>query len=120
MFRAYISPRVKQRVPKKGEYTNTMVHALMLLIHVLVACITLAACVYVAGAVLYGVQKWFTHLSLLIALCALLETGTGFLLAVLSTTASPMGVVSHMVFYLSICLLTEVTIVLEQRRVWIG
>lgn len=97
-----------------------MVYGLTLSIHIIVACVTLCAIVYSSYALYREKYPWFKPLAALVALCASLETISGFVLAVVSPTATVAGVALHLVSYLSLCLIAEAALLLNARRVWIG
>lgn len=97
-----------------------MVYGLTLSIHIIVACVTLCAIVYSSYALYREKYSWFKKLAALIALCAALETISGFALAVVSPTATLASVAPHLVAYLSLCLVAEAALLLNARRVWIG
>jgi len=97
-----------------------MVYGVTLALHIIVACITLCAIVYSSYALYRERYQWFTPLALTIGVCAALETISGFLLAVVSPTATVAGVALHLVAYLSLCLIAEAALLLNTRRAWIG
>jgi hypothetical protein len=75
---------------------------------------------FTAYAVGKGTQQHYNRLMVAIALLAVVETVSGFLLAVLSPTATIESVAMHLVVYLSACLIAEATLVYKKSRVWIG
>lgn len=97
-----------------------MFYTLLLSVHIIVACMTVVACVYSAYAILRERYRFMHVLAIAIAFFATIETITGFMLAVVSPTATPAYVSSHLTLYLTVCLLMEAAIALGTRRVWIG
>ncbi len=97
-----------------------MLYVATLVLHIIVACITIAVLCFTAYAVGKGTQQHYNRLMVAIALLAVVETVSGFLLAVLSPTATIESVAMHLVVYLSACLIAEATLVYKKSRVWIG
>ncbi len=88
--------------------------------HILIACATFAFIGAAAYALFNEKFSWFKNLSTLIGACALLETISGFALAVFSPDLSVLRVGLHLFFYLTLCLIVEAALVFNSRRVWIG
>ncbi len=97
-----------------------MLYTAILVLHIAVACVAIAALSYTAYAVGKGVSTHYARLMVAIALLASVETMSGFLLAVLSPTVTVEKVMMHLVVYLGACLLAEAALVYKKQRVWIG
>lgn len=97
-----------------------MLYVAVLVLHIIVACVTIVALCYTAYAVGKGAPQHYKQLMIAIALLAIVETVSGFLLAVLSPTATIESVAIHLVVYLSACFIAEATLVYKKSRVWIG
>lgn len=97
-----------------------MWYGLTLAAHILVACLTLGTLVISVYALFFGKTRLFKLLAVAIALFAVLEVVSGFLLAVLSPTLGVMEVGLHLLAYLGVCLAVEAVLVFQMRRVWIS
>jgi hypothetical protein len=97
-----------------------MLYVAMLVLHIFVACVTIVALCYTTYALGKGAEQHYKKLMIAIALLAVVETISGFLLAVLSPTATVESVAVHLVVYLAACLLAEAALVYKKSRVWIG
>mgnify|MGYP000673699769 CR=1 FL=1 len=97
-----------------------MLYTATLVLHIITACVSIAALVYTVYALVRGSEAWYKRLSLSIAALASMQVVSGFMLAVLSPTLSVMTVGQHLLLYLGICLLAEMGLVLRMRKVWIG
>lgn len=97
-----------------------MLYTATLVLHIIVACVSIAALVYTVYVLVRGNEAWYKRLSLSIAALAGVQTVSGFLLAVLSPTLSALTVGQHLIAYLGICLIAETALVLRMRKVWIG
>lgn len=92
----------------------------VLVSHILIACATMVAITYSSYALIREKAEWFEKLAGIIAVCAALETISGFALAVLSPNITFTYVALHLVWYLGLCLIAEAALLLNRRRVWIG
>ena len=97
-----------------------MLYSAVLLLHITVACTTIVTVLLVPYALLYRKEHWYKKISVLVAVLMILETVSGFFLAVLSPDVSVTSVGVHLMLYLGVCLIAEVALVLRMRKVWIG
>ena len=97
-----------------------MTYGIVLALHIIVACTTVLALAYSAFALVRGKTTWYKSLMISIAALAVLETISGFLLAVLSPTVTVSYVASHLLVYLGVCLVAEAALAFKSRAVWIG
>ena len=97
-----------------------MTYGIVLAAHILIACTTIVLLAYSAYALFKGKTAWYKRLMISIAVLAVLETMSGFSLAVLSPTVTVSYVVSHLVWYLGLCLIAEAALAWKKRAVWIG
>jgi hypothetical protein len=97
-----------------------MTYGIVLAIHIIVACATVVAVVYSAFALVRSKANHYKPLMLTIAALAIVETISGFSLAVLSPTVTVSYVASHLLVYLGVCLIVEAAFVWKKKAVWIG
>ena len=97
-----------------------MLYSFALALHIIVACASLLAVAVSAYALFSEKFAWFKKLAGAIGVFAAIETVSGFALAVLSPTATVLGVALHLSWYLGLCLIVEAALLLNTRRVWIG
>ena len=97
-----------------------MMYTAVLVLHIIIACATMVVLAYSAFVLVRGKEVWYKRLMLSIAVLAVLETASGFSLAVLSPTVTVAYVASHLVWYLSLCLIVEASLAWKKRAVWIG
>ncbi|MES2006496.1 MAG: hypothetical protein V4436_00135 [Patescibacteria group bacterium] len=97
-----------------------MTYGIVLALHIIIACSTVALLAYSAFALVKGKIAWYKRLMVSIAALAVLETASGFLLAVLSPTVTVSYVASHLLVYLGVCLIAEAALAWKKRAVWIG
>ncbi len=97
-----------------------MLYTATLVLHIIVACVSIAALVYTVYALVRGKHNLYTRLMISIALLTTLETISGFSLAVLSPTVTVSYVASHLVWYLGLCIVAEAALAVRMRKVWIG
>ncbi len=98
-----------------------MMYNFVLAAHIAVACLTMVLIAYSAIVLLRGAQpKAYKRLLAAIPSLALLETLSGFALAVLSPDITVAEVGLHLTWYLGLCLIAEAALLYKAREVWVS